>query len=209
MARNPIAANLLMAILLGGGLWSAVVIQKEVFPEYLLDVVEVRVGYPGAAPSEVEQGILRPIEGAVRGLEGIQRITSEAREGRGEVQIELVAGQPRMKAFQEIDQAISRIRTFPDQIEQPEVRLQSEQREVMQISIYGPIDIWALRKLAEHSRDNAVPPERVAKVVHHALSSRRPKTRYLVGPDARISRRLAQFLPDRWFDALLRRATGL
>ena len=125
MIVNPIAANLLMVILLGGGVWSAVVIQKEVFPEYLLDVVEVRVGYPGAAPSEVEQGILRPIEGAVRGLEGIQRITSEAREGRGEVLIELVAGQERMKAFQEIDQAISRIRTFPDQIEQPEVRLQS------------------------------------------------------------------------------------
>ena len=60
MARNSIAANLLMVILLGGGLWSAVVIQKEVFPDYLLDVVEVRVGYPGAAPSEVEQGILLP-----------------------------------------------------------------------------------------------------------------------------------------------------
>ncbi len=153
MAHNSIAANLLMVILLGGGLWSAVVIQKEVFPEYLLDVVEVRVGYPGAAPAEVEQGILRPIEGAVRGLEGIQRITSEAREGRGEVLIELVAGQDRMKAYQEIDQAVSRIRTFPDQIEQPEVRLQSEQREVMQVAIYGPVDVWALRKLAEQLRD--------------------------------------------------------
>lgn len=153
MARNSIAANLLMIILLGGGVWSAIVIQKEVFPEYLLDVVEVRVGYPGAAPEEVEQGILRPIEGAVRGSEGIQRITSEAREGRGEVLIELIAGQDRMKAFQEIDQAINRIRTFPDQIEQPEVRLQSEQREVMEVAIYGPIDIWALRKLAEQLRD--------------------------------------------------------
>ena len=56
--HHKVAANLLMVILLGGGLWSAVVIPKEVFPEYLLDVVEVRVGYPGAAPSEVEQGIL-------------------------------------------------------------------------------------------------------------------------------------------------------
>ena len=73
MARNSIAANLLMIILLGGGLWSARVIQKEVFPESQLDIVEVRVGYPGASPSEVEQGILRPIEGAVRSVEGIQR----------------------------------------------------------------------------------------------------------------------------------------
>jgi multidrug efflux pump subunit AcrB len=152
MARNRIASNLLMMILIGGGLWSAVNIQKEVFPQFQLDIVEVNVGYPGAASSEVEQGILRPIEEAVRGVEEICEITSEAREARGEVLIELVAGQQRMKAFQDIDQAISRIRTFPEQIQQPEVSLQSEQQEVMQIAIYGPIDILALRKLAEPSQ---------------------------------------------------------
>ena len=68
MARNSIAANLLMFILLGGGIWSAAAIQKEVFPQFELDIIEVNVDYPGAAPEEVEQGILRPIEGAVRGV---------------------------------------------------------------------------------------------------------------------------------------------
>jgi len=153
MARNSIASNLLMVILLGGGIWSAFSIQKEVFPQFQLDVVEVNVGYPGAAPSEVEQGILRPIEEAVRGVEGIREITSEAREGRAEVLIELVAGQDRMKVFQDIDQAISRIRTFPDNIEQPEVSLQSRQQEVIEIGLYGPVDVWTLRKLAEQLRD--------------------------------------------------------
>ncbi|MCO8121149.1 efflux RND transporter permease subunit [Stieleria sp. TO1_6] len=164
MAHNSIAANLLMFILLGGGLWSAIAIQKEVFPQFELDIVEVSVDYPGAAPAEVEQGILRPIEGAVRGVEGVREITSEAREGRGEVLIELVAGQQRMKAFQDIDQAVSRIRTFPDQIQQPEVRLQSEQREAMQVALYGPIDIWALRKLAEQLRDQLQANENITQV---------------------------------------------
>ena len=63
-------------------------------------------------------------------------------------------------------------------------------------------------KLVAKSRDNAVPAERVAKVVHHALTARRPKTRYLVGPDAQISGRLVRLLPDRWLDALLRRVMG-
>ena len=60
--RNSIAANLLMAVLLIGGIWTAFNIQKEVFPQFELDIVEISVGYPGAAPEEVEQGILRPIE---------------------------------------------------------------------------------------------------------------------------------------------------
>jgi len=164
MARNSIAANLLMIILLGGGLWSAAAIQKEVFPQFQLDVVEVYVGYPGAAPSEVEQGILRPIEEAVRGVEGIREVTSRAREGRGEVLIEIVAGEQRMKAFQDIDQAVSRIRTFPEQIEQPEVRLQSRQQEVVQVALYGPIDVWALRKLAEQLRDTLQANEQITQV---------------------------------------------
>ncbi len=164
MARNPIAANLLMVILLGGGLWSAVNIQKEVFPRFQLDVVEVSVSYPGAAPSEVEQGILRPVEEAVRGVEGIREITSAAREGRGRVYIELVAGQQRMKAFQDIEQAVNRIRTFPDDIEEPEVRLQSEQREVMEIGLYGPVSIWTLRKLAEQLRDQLQANEQITQV---------------------------------------------
>ncbi len=113
---------------------------------------------------EVEQGILRPIEGAIRGVDGIREISSEAREGRGEVLIELVAGQQRMKAFQDIEQAVSRIRTFPDQIEQPEVRLQSEQREAVQVAIYGPINVWELRKLAEQLRDQLQANEQITQV---------------------------------------------
>ena len=64
MAQHSIAANLLMILLIGGGIWAAFNIQKEVFPEFDLDVVNVTVVYPGAAPSEVEQGILRPVESA-------------------------------------------------------------------------------------------------------------------------------------------------
>ena len=164
MARNSIAANLLMAILLGGGLWTAVTMQKEVFPEFQLDIVTVSVAYPGAAPTEVEQGILRPIEEAVRSVDGVREVKSQAREGRGSVEIELVAGEPRLKAFQDIEQAVSRIRTFPDDIEQPEVRLQTEQRDVMQVALFGDVDIWSLRQLAEQLRDQLQAHEQITQV---------------------------------------------
>lgn len=50
---------------------------------------------------------------------------------------------------------------------------------------------------------HAVPPERVARVVHRALTARRPRTRYRVGWDARAGVLIAWLLPDRWVDALL------
>ena len=153
MARNPIAANLLLIILLAGGIWSAYRIQKEVFPRFELDIVEVSVVYPGAAPEEVEQGILLPVEEAIRGVRGIKEMMSTAWEGRGRVEIELVAGTDRMKAFQDIDQAVNRIQTFPDDTEEPEVRLQARQRDVMEVGLFGEVNIWSLRKLAERLRD--------------------------------------------------------
>ncbi|PQJ35137.1 multidrug transporter [Salinibacter sp. 10B] len=164
MAQNSIAANLLMVILLAGGLFTAYTMQKEVFPQYQLDVVQVSVVYPGAAPAEVEQGILRPVEEAIRGVEGIKEVTSTADEGRGEVSIELVAGTDRMKAFQDINQAVNRIRTFPDDIEEPEVQLQSNQREVMAIGLYGDTDVWTLRKQAENVRDRLLSNDEITQV---------------------------------------------
>ncbi|TDT44208.1 multidrug efflux pump subunit AcrB [Halospina denitrificans] len=153
MARNSIAANLLMVILLAGGIWTAFEIQKSVFPEFRLDVVEVQVEYPGAAPEEVEEGILLPVEEAVRGLEGIKEMTSTAREGTGTILLELVPGTERMKGLQDIEQAVDRIRTFPDNAEEPRVRLQGRSHSVIEMAIYGDVDIWTLRQLAEQTRD--------------------------------------------------------
>jgi multidrug efflux pump subunit AcrB len=164
MARNSIAANLLMIILIGGGFWTAYHMQKEVFPQFALDIVEVSVVYPGAAPSEVEKGILLPVEEAIRGVQGIKEVSSTAFEGMGMVSIELVAGTNRMKAFQDIDQAVNRIRTFPDDIEEPEVRLQSRQRSVMEIALYGEVDIWTLRKTAEQLRDRLLSNQEITQV---------------------------------------------
>ncbi|MDX1751865.1 MAG: efflux RND transporter permease subunit [Salinimicrobium sediminis] len=164
MARNSIAANLLMIILVAGGIWTMFKIQKEVFPEFQLDYVEVNVEYPGAAPEEVEQGILLPVEEAIRGIQGIKEIVSTAREGSGEVLIELIGGADRMKVFQDIDQAVNRIRTFPDDIEQPRVNLQSRQRDVMEVALYGNVDFWTLRILAERLRNQLLSNPQITQV---------------------------------------------
>lgn len=164
MARNRIITNLLMIVLIGGGIWTMLNIQKEVFPQFQLDFVEVTVTYPGASPTEVEQGIVLPVEGAISGLQGIKEIISSANEGSGEILIELVPGTNRMKALQDIDQAVSRIQTFPDDIEQPQVRLQDQVRDVMQIGLYGEVDVWTLRILAERLRNILLSNDQITQV---------------------------------------------
>ena len=164
MARNPIASNLLMILLFAGGFWSTTHIQKEVEPQFELDIVEISVTYPGASPAEVENGVLMPVEEAVRGVQGVREVLSTAREGSGRIEIELVAGTERMVAFQDIDQAVNRVQTFPDDAEEPEVRLQARQREVMELGLYGNVDPWTLRKLSERLRDQLLNHPKISQV---------------------------------------------
>jgi multidrug efflux pump subunit AcrB len=165
MARNSIAANLIMILLLVGGFWMALQVQKEVFPQFQLDMVQGTVSYPGAAPEEVEKGILLPVEEAVQGIQSIKEMTSTAREGSGNIQLELVAGSNRIQALQDIEQAVDRIRTFPEQAEEPRVRLVTPTRDVMELTLYGDVDIWTLRQLGEQVRNRLLSENAITQAV--------------------------------------------
>lgn len=76
------------------------------------------------------------------------------------------------------------------------------------LALYQPA-LDRMRAYTERFGRQGVPPERVAAAVEHALTSPRPKTRYVVGTDARLQILLARFLPDRLRDALITRALSL
>jgi NAD(P)-dependent dehydrogenase (short-subunit alcohol dehydrogenase family) len=71
-------------------------------------------------------------------------------------------------------------------------------------TLYGDV-VGVLRKALEQGKRNAIPPERVAEAIHHALTARRPRTRYRVGRDARAMIALRAVLPDRVFDSAVHR----
>ena len=107
MTRNRVTPNLLMVVFIAGGFFFASQIKQEIFPEFELDIVQVRVPYPGSSPEEVEQGIVLSVEEAIRGLEGIKEITAVASEGSGRVTAELLEGSDRQRIYQDIEQQVS------------------------------------------------------------------------------------------------------
>lgn len=74
--------------------------------------------------------------------------------------------------------------------------------------LYGKIAA-AVIDVFRRVEKKAIPPERVADAIEHALTARRPKIRYLVGFDARIQALLVWLLPDRWKDAMTLRMLGV
>ena len=164
MVHNRVTPNIIMLTLLIGGAFMAWRIKKEVFPEFTEDRVRISMSYPGASPAEVEQGIVLAIEEAVRGVEGVKEVLSTADEGRATVNVELLPGSPREKLYQDIQQEVDRIITFPEDAEEPQVSLSSRRRVVLNLQVYGPVDEWALRELAEQVRDRLLQDPGITQV---------------------------------------------
>ncbi|MEM9801321.1 MAG: efflux RND transporter permease subunit [Planctomycetota bacterium] len=156
MATNSIAANLAMLVLIIGGLLLATRITQEVFPEFDIDTVTVRVPYIGASPEEIEQGILLALEDRTRGIDGVKKVRSQALEGVGTVTLELVTGADRNKALQDVKNEVDRIITFPAEAEEPVVSLADPERTVMSVIVYGDVPETSLRALAERVRDDLI-----------------------------------------------------
>ena len=164
MARNPVAANLLMFVILAGGVIGVLSVKQEVFPEFDLDVVRISVPYPGASPAEVEQGIILAVEEAVRGLDGVKHINSVAGEGVGTVAVELLVDADPDKTVADIKSEIDRIRTFPDEAEDPTVALVSRKRVVIRMVISGQQELATLHGLAEQFRNKLLDSEEITQV---------------------------------------------
>ncbi|WP_320043839.1 efflux RND transporter permease subunit [uncultured Desulfobacter sp.] len=172
MAGNTVAANLLMAVFLVGGLFMALNIKQEVFPEFSLDSVSISVAYPGASPEEVESGIILAVEEAVRDIEGIDEITSQALEGRASITIEALDGADVTRLWQEIKSEVDRIDTFPDEAEDPVVTITSRQREVMRLALHGDAPETTMRDLADDIRDRFLSDPAITQVALEGVRER-------------------------------------
>lgn len=155
MARNGVAANLLMIFMIVAGIFSYERIVQEFLPESSLDTIAVTVAYPGATPEEVEESIVQRIEEAVEAIEGVKEINSVASEGSGTVNVELEFGIDASDALDEVKAEIDQIDTFPLEAEEPEVRELTNRQVVLRIALYGDVSERTLKETA-YSLEDAI-----------------------------------------------------
>jgi multidrug efflux pump subunit AcrB len=137
--RNSPSINTLMIAVLTIGAVSLTVLRRERFPDFRPDEIRVTVPYPGASPTETEEGICLKVEEAIRAIVGIRKLTSIAEEGEGRVTAELDTNvDDPQRVLNEIRSAIDRIPTFPENSEKPEVKLLQRYQSVVSIALLAP-----------------------------------------------------------------------
>lgn len=153
-ARNGVAANLLMALILLMGVHAVLnKLPTEVFPDFQLDMVSVTIPYRGATPGEVEETIVIRIEEAIQDLEGIKRMTSTAAEGAGSVSVEVESGYDAREILDDIKNRVDAINTFPVETEKPIISLAQRRNEVITAVLAADMGEHDLRLLGDQLRD--------------------------------------------------------
>ncbi|MFN5949712.1 MAG: efflux RND transporter permease subunit, partial [Pirellulaceae bacterium] len=111
--KNGPGVNVMVLGTLLAGIGAFLLMRREIFPEFQLEVILVSVPYPGASPEEVEKGICQQIEEEVRSLAGIKKLVSIAREGGGFTLIELTSSvRDPQKVLSEVRSAVDRKSPF-------------------------------------------------------------------------------------------------
>jgi len=152
--NNAVAANLLMISILVAGIFSYQNLNKKMFPEFNPNTIQVSVAHLGAAPEEVEQGVILKIEEALEDISGIKSITSSAREGFGSVTIEVLSGYSLPEKLDEVKMQVDSITTFPEQIEKPLIIKQEFKGQVLWLSVSGDMDRRSRQIMAQNIRDD-------------------------------------------------------
>jgi multidrug efflux pump subunit AcrB len=163
--KNPVAANLLMLFIIVAGAISASTISKDMFPRTDRNIVQVSAVYPGAAPVEVEKGVILPIESALQGLSGVKEMRSKASRDLASIELDIEPSQDINEVMARIEDRISSILNFPDDLEKPSVSKFEDISWVTGVAVSGPLDEFQRKELGQEIRDELLELSQVKKVI--------------------------------------------
>lgn len=166
-AHNPVAANLLMVMILVVGLGSAFTIQRAMFPTFDIEVILINMSYPGAAPEEVEQGIVLKIEEAINDVDGIKRVESDALESHARIMVEPLEGADLAMLLDDIKNRIDAIQHFPENAEKAIISQPELLFPALTLQLSGELDERSMKSLADDIRRDllTLPEVSAAEVV--------------------------------------------
>ncbi len=168
-------SNILMMAIIAIGLYSLNFLNKESFPLIKPDKVQVTVIYPGASPSDVEDGICNPLEDATDGISFLKEQLCDARDNMAIFTLQMHQDGEITDFSNDIKTEIDGIQNFPENIENPIVRLLGRTHPVASLAITSKnLNLAELKALAEDYRDrlialNDIPIVKVSGFSSHQL----------------------------------------
>jgi multidrug efflux pump subunit AcrB len=154
LAQKPRLVDILIGLIVVVGLLSLLSIRANFLPPEPVSFITVNVVYRGASPQEVEEEVVNKIEDNLKGLKGVERVTSTSIESNGNVRIELKEDADASEVLQDVNNAVDRITTFPAGVDTPVVLKEEALTYTMTLGLVGEgTSLSTLKDYAKHIKD--------------------------------------------------------
>ncbi len=163
-AKNPVAANLLMLFFMLAGIVTAFQIRKETLPESRPGIILIQVAYPGASPADVVEGVVKKIEDALQGVEGIKETEATAHEGFADIAVKAETGTNINALLDRVKSRLDSIASFPGEAERPVVSELVIKTQVLWLILSGELDDGNMKTLARQVRDDLLAEKGISQV---------------------------------------------
>lgn len=149
--KFPVAVNILIAAFAVFGILGALSMRSSFFPLVDSNIITINATYPGASPQEIEEGVILKIEDNLRGLIGIERVTSVSNENAGRITIEVLKEFDLDVVLAEVKNAVDRVPSYPTGMEPLVVAKQDAIRETIVFVVSGEnIPLRTLKSISKN-----------------------------------------------------------
>ncbi|GIS88373.1 MAG: hypothetical protein CM1200mP18_10830 [Gammaproteobacteria bacterium] len=140
LARHPVAANLMMAMMIIAGIWGLSKLNAQFFPNFDIDFVSVKVVWVGASAEDVEKLVTEPLEQQLRGIDRSKELRSRSVDGLSLVTLEFKEGTDMGLAIDQVKEQVDLVRNLPATAEPPEIGRIINYEPIASVLIAGPND---------------------------------------------------------------------
>ncbi|MEZ4874189.1 MAG: efflux RND transporter permease subunit [Flavobacteriaceae bacterium] len=146
--KYEVATNIFIIAFVAFGILGLLQLKSSFFPLQDPEIISINIAYPGASPEEIEEGIILKIEDNLKGLIGVDRVTSVSRENGGSITVEIETGRDIDAMLSEVKNAVDRVPNFPVGMEPLVVAKQENVRQTMDFTISGKdINLVTLKQI--------------------------------------------------------------
>ncbi|RCX03465.1 efflux RND transporter permease subunit [Marinomonas foliarum] len=161
-ANNPVAANLLLILVISLGVLNMGSINKEAFPSLTPNRIAISVSNDSGSAKENEEGIAIPLETALQGVSGIKNITTSSTASATSTTVEMLDGYDIDTLFDDVKDKVAQISSFPDEADPAVVSKATREEHAIWIQLYGDADRRTLQKLIDELESDLLANENIS-----------------------------------------------
>ena len=162
--RYEISGNVLLLMLLIFGAIGMYSLKSTFFPQVPSQIININATYPGSSPEEMEEGVVQKIENTLKGVTGIEKITSISSENRGSITVEITTDADIDLVLQDVKNNVDGISSFPVGLEKIDVTKREQIGLAISFAISGDIGLPALKERAREAEQDLLEIDGISKI---------------------------------------------